>query len=149
MATSIFIFLVCLFVFAYWFRYTCLLILSGDTKNDHARQIAIANQLGFIEAKHVLATERLMGKARSLDRLHHSLDRDYKLLTYLLEHAERYHPVTHPFEQHMLTLDYHLMRVGYCLLRKASMPLAKAALSERASILNHFANQMGERVARI
>ena len=38
-------------LFGYWFRYTCLLILSAKTTRDFAGQVAAANQLGFLEVQ--------------------------------------------------------------------------------------------------
>ena len=35
----------------YWFRYTCLLILSAKTTRDFAGEVAEANQLSFLEVQ--------------------------------------------------------------------------------------------------
>jgi hypothetical protein len=152
-AASIFIIVVSVFLFVYWFRYTCVLILSEKNTKDYAQQIAIANQLTFLEARNRLSLDdgipQSSNVAATLDSLHRSLDRDYRLLTYLLQHAENYYPGGQSLEQHLLRLDYQIMRWGYWLLRGLSKPLACATLRERASILSHFANEMGERVARV
>ncbi len=71
------------FLFAYWFRYTCLLIVSAKTTQDYAAEVATANQLGFLEVQAQLRAE---GQP-DLERLHASLDRDYALITYLIQHA--------------------------------------------------------------
>src|SRR5689334_11081081 len=70
-------------LFAYWFRYTCLLILSAKTTRDYAASVASANQLAFLQVQSVLRDRG----AEDLDSLRDSLDRDYKVLTYLLKHA--------------------------------------------------------------
>ena len=41
-------------LFGYWFRYTCLLILSARTTRDYAGAVATANQLSFLEVQSVL-----------------------------------------------------------------------------------------------
>ena len=38
-------------LFAYWFRYTCLLILSAKTARDYASDVAYSNKLGFPEVQ--------------------------------------------------------------------------------------------------
>ncbi len=38
-------------LFGYWFRYTCLLILSAKTTRDYAADIAAANQLSFLQVQ--------------------------------------------------------------------------------------------------
>ncbi len=43
------------FLFAYWFRYTCLLIVSAKTSRDYAAEVATANQLGFLEVQSSVA----------------------------------------------------------------------------------------------
>src|SRR5579885_66323 len=70
-------------LFAYWFRYTCLLILSTKTTRDYAMSVANANQLGFLQVQSLLRD----AASAELDALRDSLDRDYKVLTYLLKHA--------------------------------------------------------------
>jgi hypothetical protein len=79
--------------------------------------------------------------------VHRSLDRDYRLLSYLLRHAVNFHPGEQSIEQWMLKLDYHIMGLGYFLVRGFSQSMARGALIERASIVRHLANTVGERVA--
>src|ERR1035438_8003276 len=69
-------------LFGYWFRYTCLLILSTKTAQDYAAQVATANQLGFLEVR-----AQLQAASTNLDGLCASLDRDYSVLSGLLKHA--------------------------------------------------------------
>ena len=51
-------------LFGYWFRYTCLLILSAKTARDFAGQVAAANQLGFLDVQN-----QLRGASVNLDSL--------------------------------------------------------------------------------
>src|SRR5436190_21607906 len=69
-------------LFGYWYRYTCLLILSAKTSRDYAGDVAVANQLNFLEVQH-----QLREGAGDLDRLHQSLDRDYVALAKLFQGA--------------------------------------------------------------
>ncbi|MBI1894980.1 MAG: hypothetical protein HYZ57_02170 [Acidobacteria bacterium] len=140
--TSVFIIVVSVALFLYWFRYSCLLILSGRGSRDYAAHVASANQLSFLEARN-----RLMNGGNTLDQLRDSLDRDYRLLIYLLRHAANYKVAGKPLDERMLIIDFYLMRAWYALARKFSEPLARAALLEMTSILNHLANSMGERLA--
>jgi uncharacterized protein with PhoU and TrkA domain len=82
-----------------------------------------------------------------MDRIQTSLDRDYRLVTYLLEHAAvTVRPEGHEFEEWMLRLDYRIMNVLYRSIRRVSEPLARRALLEMTDVLNHLANAMGERL---
>jgi hypothetical protein len=145
---SIFIIVVSMFLFVYWFRYTCLLILSTRINKEYAEQIARANQLNFLRARDLLLSDSSNGAIakNALDTLHRSLDRDYTLLTYLLRHAGQ-NADTQTFEQHMLRADFQLMRIWYALAGTVSPAQARVALLEMASIVNHLASDMGERVA--
>ena len=66
----------------YWFRYTCLLILSAETTRDYAADVATANQLSFLQVQ----TE-LRESPADLDRLQASLDRDLAVVTSLIQNA--------------------------------------------------------------
>ena len=68
---------------AYWFRYTCLLILSAKTARDYAGDVAVTNQLGFLDVQARLTH----GTFVDLDPLHRALERDYSLINYLLKNA--------------------------------------------------------------
>jgi hypothetical protein len=64
------------FLFAYWFRYTCLLILSTKTARDYAGALAEAYQLSFVDVQ-----SRLRNCATAnLERLHQSLDHDFAVV---------------------------------------------------------------------
>jgi hypothetical protein len=131
-------------LFVYWFRYTCLLILSTKTAKDYTRDVAAANQLTFVDAE-----SRLAGNLAdpALEQVHESLDRDYRVVVYLLQHAANYHAAQKNLEHWMLRFDYRLMCLWFKLTRTTSLPMARAALLEMAAIIGHMANSMGERVA--
>ncbi len=130
-----------LFLFVYWFRYTCLLILSARTSRDYAAPVAVANQLGFLEVQSALRQES------DLDRLKDMLDRDYRVLTYLLKNAANPSRGENAVENRMLEIDYRVMRVWYSMTRRISPSAAMKALEEMSQVIEHFANAMGERSA--
>lgn len=144
MLVSIFIIFVSLMLFVYWFRYTCLLILSAKTSRDYASQVATANQLTFLDTRDRLIQEK---DVAPLDGFHRSLDHDYHLLTYLLEHAAGQSGSAGSIENRILMLDFKVMSMWYYLVRHLSPPRGRNALIEMSSIVNHLANSMGERMS--
>lgn len=144
MFVSIFIITVSALLFAYWFRYTCLLILSTQSSRDYAPEVASANNLTFLEARAELSSD---SQNAATERLHKNLDRDYRLLSYLLRHAAAYHVNGSEIDEQILRLDYKLMSLWIAVVRPFSNGLARKALLEKISIVNHLANTMGERVA--
>ena len=129
-------------LFAYWFRYTCMLILSAKTTRDYAAAFATANQLSFLEVQaslHARATA-------DLDRLRASLDRDYAVVSYLLKNASGVADGL-MLEKSMLALDYRMMKAWYSVSRRFSASAACRALEEMSLVVSHFANAMGEQAA--
>ncbi|MBX5495981.1 MAG: hypothetical protein IRZ15_11670 [Bryobacteraceae bacterium] len=130
-------------MFAYWFRYSCLLILRTAPAKDYAGQVAEANQLNFREVQRQLQTEEA---GRRLDDLYELLQRDYKFLSYLLSGPSRFPFRSLDIEQKTLAVDYALVQVWYWIGRRFSLRQSRLALEEMSSILNHFAQTVGERV---
>jgi hypothetical protein len=127
-------------LFGYWYRYTCLLILSTKTAKDYAGQVATANQMSFA----VVQAQLSGGASADLDRLKQSLDRDYELVTFLLPNAAGTQG-EHRLEDRMLQLDYQLMGACYKVSSRFSVSFAKSALEEMSMVVAHFANSLGER----
>jgi hypothetical protein len=127
-----------------WFRYSCGLILSAKPAHDYTPQVAAANELGFLEVQLDLpnASER-----RALDTLRQKLERDYHLLSYLLNHSPALHTGSESFEQVMMMLDFKLMRAFYSTVAVLSRSGARRALQEMSQVVCYFANTMGERGA--
>jgi hypothetical protein len=121
-------------LFAYWFRYTCLLILSAKTTRDYAMQVAADNGLSFVG---VQSTLREAGAA-DLDRLHNLLDRDYALVGAMMSAVET------GLETKMLEIDYRLARMWDRVSRNISAQSARQALEEMSMVVAHFANSVGE-----
>ena len=128
-------------LFAYWFRYTCLLILSAKTTRDYAASVAAANQLGFLQVQTAL---RDLASA-DLDALKGALDRDYSVISYLLKHATASSGPDEAIEKRMRSINYKLMGMWYSTARRFSPVAAARALQEMSTVVAHFANSMGER----
>ena len=127
-------------LFGYWFRYTCLLILSAKTTRDYAADIAAANQLNFLQVQ-----SQLRENPADLDRLQSALDRDFAVVTYLIQNASG--QGEWGIENRMLQLNYRLMGTWCRVSRSFSPEAGRRALDEMSMIISHFANAMGERAA--
>jgi hypothetical protein len=130
-------------LFVYWFRYTCLLILSAKTACDYAGDVAKANQLNFLDVQARLREGSLV----DLDPLHSALERDYDLVTYLLKNAAHSGEEESSLEAKMLEMYYGLMGAWYRVSRPFSTVAARSALEQMSAVVEHFANVMGERAA--
>lgn len=144
MFVSFFIIAVSITLFAYWFRYTCILILSARTTRDYASDVARANQLSFLETRNQLS---LSPGSAALERLYDSLDRDYTLLTYMLRNAGSQSAQARSLETWILRIDFRIMSAWYSFTRRFSESRSREALLEMSSIVNHLANSMGEKLA--
>jgi hypothetical protein len=140
--TSIVILAVSLGLFLYWFRYTCLLILSAKTSRDYAREVAESNGLGFVNVQKQLPS--LMG-SKNLDPLQVSLQRDYEVVSGLMRHASDLKVSGFPLEDVMLRVDFFVMRSWYAAARSLAPKQAAVAVGEMCQIVSYFANTMGER----
>ncbi|MBL8226855.1 MAG: hypothetical protein JNL98_00195 [Bryobacterales bacterium] len=145
MFASIIIISFSVLLFLYWFRYSCLLILSTKTTRDYTTEVAKANQL---ELPRIQASLQSAVPAEGMERLRDSLDRDYRLMTSLLRHAAEFELGGVSIEERMLMIDFQVMRVSYAAAcRLSQFTFAQKALEEMADIVSHFANAMGERSA--
>ena len=122
-----------LVLFLYWFRYSCILLLRQNSE----QRAAAAERFSYT------AVQQNLGQARELDPLRQSLDRDYRLLTYLLDHAAGLEP--EQLEYRLLVLDYRLMQCWYRLTKTAAPQQARKALAEMANVLNVLVGRIGER----
>jgi hypothetical protein len=128
-------------LFLFWFRSACLLILVAKAPWDYARGVAIANQLAFKEVQ-----EALCNPARTdLRPLRDSLDRDFRILVYLLKHAPAIHD--NRIERRMLWINYWSMGAWCSGISRFSPLMARRALQEMAMVVAHFASTLGEQLA--
>lgn len=143
MITSILIMAVSMAAFAYWFRYTCVLILNTRTTRDYSADVAVANRLSFAGVRNLLESSQ----AGDLDGMRRSLDRDFRLVSSLMRRAGNVNVGEIALEEVFLRLDFQLMKLCYSVTRSFSEAKSRAALVEMSQIVEHFANAFGERVA--
>jgi len=129
-------------LFGYWFRYTCLLILSAKTTRDYAGQVATANQLGFLQVQ-----ARLRESGANLNDLRDVLDRDYAVLSRLLRQAGDSSLEGSSIEKRMLAMNYRVMHAWSRAIGTFSPSAARQALEEMSMVVAHFANAMGQQTA--
>jgi hypothetical protein len=123
-------------LFLYWFRYTCLLIVSAKTAQDFASQVARANRLQFLEVQSQLQ----MGGLSGLDLLQDALNRDYETVSEMLRQAEG----ETSLEAKMLGVHFRMLSVSATALRRVSAGTARNALEQMSQVVAHFANSLGE-----
>jgi hypothetical protein len=145
MIGSILVLTVSLILFLYWFRYTCLLILSARPAKDYGRQVAEANQLSFPEIRDEL--RGATAASVSLAKLETSLERDFRLLNCLISQAAESPLGGLALEERILLVDYKIMKAWCKLTRPIAVSQARRALEEMSDIVAHFANVTGERQA--
>jgi hypothetical protein len=128
-------------LFAYWFRYTCL--LSAKTARDYTSAVAHSNSLLFPDVQMQLQQSASL----DLDRLRDALDRDFKVVRNMLKHLPSTGEAQSVLETQMLAINYRLMRTWYQITRHVSGSTAAHALGEMSMVVAHFANLMGEQAA--
>jgi hypothetical protein len=132
MVTSVFIVGISAVLLVYWLRYSCVMLLHGAQE----RSATVADER--FSASSVL--ERLKTEA-DLAPLERALERDYRVVTYIIEHATDLELAS--IENKLLVLDYQLMRLWSRLTRTLAPQQSRKALSEMASVLRVLAGQMG------
>ena len=132
MVTSVFIIGISAVLLVYWLRYSCVMLLHGALE----RSATVADER--FSASSVL--ERLKTEA-DLAPLERALERDYRVVTYIIEHATDLELAS--IENKLLVLDYQLMRLWSRLTRTLAPQQSRKALSEMASVLRVLAGQMG------
>jgi hypothetical protein len=126
-------------LFGYWFRYTCLLILSAKTARDYSAEVATANQLGFLQVQ-----SQLHENPANMAGLCDALDRDYAMLNQLLKQGS---DSSSSMERQMLAIHYRITRTWFSASSRFSSAAARRALEEMSMVVAHFANVMGEQAA--
>lgn len=139
MVETILILAFSLALFLYWFRYTVLLLLNAEPVEV---QTTVISQLSVLETREAL---RLAVTGAPLDPIQSAIEKDYRMLRFLLDHAAGMG--LRPLEHHLLILDYRIMKTWYRLTRGSSTRQARRALDEMASVVSYIAYKMGERTA--
>jgi hypothetical protein len=85
--------------------------------------------------------ERLKSEPE-LDPLERALERDYHVVSYLINHTADLELMS--IENRLLILNYRLMRIWSRMTRSLAPEQSRRALTEMASVLNVLVSQMGE-----
>ncbi len=125
-------------LFAYWFRYTVLLLLTEEQEGHPT----VISQLNVQKTRESL--RNLEGNP-PFDALQLALDADYRMIRYLLDHAAGMNLAR--VEHYLLISYYRVMKAKYHLTRRVSRRQARQALDAMASVLTCIAYKMGERSA--
>jgi hypothetical protein len=133
MLASLLIIAFSLVLFIYWFRYSCILLLRNRAEQPAAIE---SDRFNCAYVRQGLQT------GMELDPLQLSLENDFKILTYLMEHAASLE--LEQLECKLLLLDYKLMRGWYRVTKSAAPQQARKALSEMAEILCVLVGQIGQ-----
>ena len=126
-------------LFFYWFQYVCLLILSARSSRDYSTEIAAANQLGFPDVQ-----VKLRSAGADLETLHRRLEKDYAIITDLLERTPGL-IADDRRELAMLKIHYRTMSAWFFLTRRSLRDASAQALEEMTLVIIHLANTIGER----
>jgi hypothetical protein len=119
----------------YWFRYSCLLLLREQVARDASLRVAPDSRFSFGEV------QELLRSGEELDPLHKSLQRDYQVLSYLVDHATSLGLGS--LEDRLLVFDYKVMDFWYRITKSAAPAQAREALSEMAAILGVLVGKIG------
>jgi hypothetical protein len=132
MVASILIIGISVLLLAYWLRYSCALVLRG-------RQERIAD----LQPDERFQVAGILDRARTesdLAQLERALERDYYVITYLIEHATDLELAS--IENRLLVYDYKLLRIWSRATRGLAPVQSRKALCEMATVLGALAVQM-------
>ena len=130
-------------LFAYWFRYSCLLILRTQTAEDFSRDVCRANGLSFDLVKGQIESE----SNANLRALYESLDRDYRIVSQLLDQASMQSQNDNVLETKLLSANFRVTQVWFRVSHKLGLKSSISALEEMAETISHFANSLGQQSA--
>ena len=144
MFVSIFILAFSLGALAYWVRLSIATILDSQAATAEALRLAEANRLEFPLVRQALAASSV---AADYGRLAESLRHDFLALTYLLRFAATVKVGRYSRQEQLLIMDFHLMRIIYAFGKSFSPAVARFALTEMTSVIEHFAGTMSRRMS--
>jgi hypothetical protein len=137
MFASVSIIVLCSALLAYWFRYSCILLLRNST--EQAGAVSLAMQGTFKCG----AIQEGLQNGEPLDPLHKLLAADYQVLTYIVRHSSRVK--LESFEERLLVWDYKVMQFWYGVTKTAAPEQAREALREMATVLTVLSSRIGQR----
>jgi hypothetical protein len=134
MIAGILIIAISVVLFVYWLRYSCVLLLR-NAQERVAVSSALDDRFSVSSVIERLKTES------ELDPLERALERDYHVVTYLIEHTADLELAS--IENRLLIINYRLMRRWSRMTRSVAPAQSRRALSEMASVLSVLVHQMG------
>lgn len=140
MALSIIFITLSLALFAYWFRYSCLLILRTRTAEDFASDVARANGLSLEAVRGQIEA----GDFSNSKQLYKLLERDYQIVTRMIDQMDSPAKEEGMVETHLLRLNFQVSRLCFRVSQALGLKGAASALEEMADTVSHFANSLGE-----
>lgn len=126
-------------LFAYWFRYSCLLILSTQTSQDYTAVVAKASGLSVLDVQAQLEA----GQAQNFGAALRAMKADFARVNQLLARVPGVEEHLSGAEQLLLKLDYRIMGMYASLTARTNPAQAREALLEQCAIVSHFANAAG------
>jgi hypothetical protein len=130
-------------LFAYWFRYSCLLILRTQTAEDYSREVCRANGLSFDLVKGQIEA----ASNPNLSALYESLERDYRVVSQLLDQVSMQSQQDNVLETKLLRANFRATQAWFLVSHKLGLKSSASALEEMAETIGHFANAFGEQSA--
>ncbi|MDX2267435.1 MAG: hypothetical protein NW208_04970 [Bryobacter sp.] len=124
-------------LFAYWFRYSCILILRTRTAEDYALDVCRANGMTFAQIRIAIDSQGSM----DLDKAYTSLTQDFALVSQLLEQKASEET---GFEHKLLGANFQVTKLWFQVSRMVGLGTARTALTEMADTVAYFANSFGE-----
>jgi len=134
MLASILIIGFSLVLFVYWFRATCQLLLRSHAEQTVGAPATASDQFSFPQVQMMLKTEP------ELDSLHTLLNQDFRVLSYVRQHAASLESGS--FEDKLLILDYRIMQWYFRIMNVVVPSQARNALSEMATVVGVLAHRM-------
>ena len=135
MIASVLISVISVGLLAYWLRYSCVFLLRSARQRTELAQVPDDR----FDLDSVIAR---LNAGIDLAQVELELDRDYAVVSYLIEHAADLEVAS--IENRLLVIDYKLMRLWSRLTRSISPQQSRKALAEMASVLGVLVSQMGE-----
>ncbi len=130
-------------LFAYWFRYSCILILRTQTAEDYSGEVCRANGLSFDLVKGQIEAN----KDPNLIELYRSLERDYRVVSQLLDQISCTAPGENMLETKLLRANFRVTQAWFRMSHTLGLRSSVSALEEMAETIGHFANTFGQQNA--
>lgn len=130
-------------LFAYWFRYSCILILRTQTAEDYSGEVCRANGLSFDLVKGQIEANT----DPNLIELYSSLERDYRIVSQLLDQVSGSAQNENMLETKLLRANFRVTQTWFRVSHALGLRASVSALEEMAETIGHFANAFGQQSA--